>query len=268
VRRFLCERFLPLLERFFPIPYPGIIIYMYILIFSIIIILFFIIGCLEFDRNKRPKISFLEYYNFKSCLLGFLNTLIFLYDKQMIFDENELSIHKKFKKNYDKILNEVNDVYNDYKLINPGLFDDDFRQKNDKYGYYFINYYGNITNNIFPTIESIIRSDYCKEKVETCFISIIDGKKNIPEHRGPFKGLLRYHFTVLSDGSSKNFLKVQNKHLFWREKEGFCFDDTFYHNAKKKTNGLRVVIICDVKRKLPWILDKYNDYCLRTLRNS
>ena len=24
----------------------------------------------------------------------------------------------------------------------------------------------------------------------------------------------------------------------------------------------------DVKRKLPWILDKYNDYCLRTLRNS
>lgn len=243
---------------------------MHILIFFTIItiFIFFIFGCLEFDRNKRPKISFLDYYNFKLCLLGFLNTLIFFYDKQMIFNENELSIHKKFKENYDKIFNEVNNVYNDYRLINPGIFDDDFKQKNNKYGYYFINYYGNITNNIFPTIESIIRSKQCKEKVETCFISIIDGKKDIPEHRGPFKGLLRYHFTVLSDSSSKNFLKVKNRKLLWREKEGFCFDDTFYHKAKKITNGLRVVIICDIKRKLPWILNRYNGFCLRVLRNS
>jgi len=186
----------------------------------------------------------------------------------MIFDEKKLSIHKKLRKNYDKILKEVNDVYNEYELINPGIFDDAFTQENDKYGYYFINYYGNVTKNIFPTIETIIRSEFCKEDVETCFVSIIDGKKDILEHRGPFKGLLRYHFTILSDGSDKNFLKVKDKHLFWREKEGFLFDDTFYHKAKKNTNGLRVVLICDIKRKLPWILDKYNLFCLRLLRNS
>ena len=72
----------------------------------------------------------------------------------------------------------------------------------------------------------------------------------------------------MSEESSKNFLKVKDKYLFWREKEGFCFDDTFYHKAKKKTNGLRVVIICDLKRKLPLILDIYNKFCLRILRTS
>ena len=193
---------------------------MYILIFFSIITIFIFV-CLEYDRNKRPKISFIDYYNFKSCLIGFLNTLIFFYDNQMIFDEKDLKIHRKFKTNYDKILNEINDVYNKYTLINPGVFDDAFKEK-----------------------------------------------KVIPEHRGPFKGLLRYHFTVLSEESSKNFLKVKDKYLFWREKEGFCFDDTFYHKAKKKTNGLRVVIICDLKRKLPLILDIYNKFCLRILRTS
>jgi len=53
---------------------------MYILFFLIII--FFIFGCLEYDRNKRPKITFSDYYNVKSCVLGFLNTLIFFMIKR------------------------------------------------------------------------------------------------------------------------------------------------------------------------------------------
>ena len=38
---------------------------------------------------------------------------------------------------------------------------------------------------------------------------------------------------------------------------------------KKKTDGLRIVIICDVKRKkLPFILSKFNNLCLEVLKKS
>lgn len=241
-----------------------------IIFFSTIIIIIILILLIEFDRNKRPKINIKDYYNIKKIILGIFNSLVSIIDGKYIFNEKKLNIHKKFMLNHDKILDEITNAYNKYDILNPGIFDDNFKQTNDKYGYFFINYSGyNITNNIFPTIEKIIREKKnTNEEVETCFISIIDGKKNIHEHRGPYKGLLRYHYTVLNDDSNKNFLKVLNNKLFWKEKTGFLFDDTFYHRAQKKTNGMRVVIICDIKRKLPFVLSKFNNLCLKMLKSS
>ena len=46
--------------------------------------------------------------------------------------------------------------------------------------------------------------------------------------------------------------------LFWREKDGFLFDDTHFHEVQKKSTGFRVALIIDIKRKLPFILDKLN----------
>ena len=241
---------------------------MNILFFTVLIIIFLFL-LIEFDRNKRPKVSIKDYYNIKTVILGIFNSLVSIIDNRYIFNENKLNIHKKFILNHDKILDEITNAYNKYKILNPGVFDDDFKETNNKYGYFVVNYSGyDITNNIFPTIEKIIREKKnTNEEVETCFISIIDGKKEIPEHR-PYKGLLRYHYTVLNDNSNKNFLKVLNKKLFWKEKTGFLFDDTFYHRAQKKTNGMRVVIICDVKRKLPFLLSIFNNLCLTMLKNS
>ena len=238
-------------------------------IFVIFVIIFFIL-LTEHDRNKRPKIDIKKYYNLKQIILGIFNSLVSIIDNKYIFNEKKLNIHKKFILNHNKIFYEITNAYNKYKLLNPGIFDVNFKQNDNNYGYFFIKYSGyNITNNVFPTIENIIREkEIDNEEIETCFISIINGKKNIPEHRGPYKGVLRYHYTVLSDNSKKNFLQVLNKKLYWKEKTGFLFDDTYYHKAKKETDGLRIVIICDIKRKLPFILSKFNNLCLEVLKKS
>ena len=49
------------------------------------------------------------------------------------------------------------------------------------------------------------------------------------------------------------------------EKKGFLFDDTHYHKVSKKSNGTRVAIIIDIKRKLPYLLDKLNTYILNLI---
>jgi aspartyl/asparaginyl beta-hydroxylase (cupin superfamily) len=191
--------------------------------------------------------------------MGLLNTLYKLYDNACIFEYKKLDIHKLLQKNHDKLLNEFNENYSKYKLINPGIFSNEFHEPNKKYGYFNIKYYGNVNEDKFPVLTKLVDDD----DIYTCFYSVIKGKKNIPEHRGPYSGILRYHYTLFSSNDDKDYLK-----LFWREKDGFLFDDTYFHEAQKKSSGIRVALIIDIKRKLPFILDRVNALFLKYISNT
>ena len=125
--------------------------------------------------------------------------------------------------------------YSKYKLINPGVFSNEFHETNNKYGYFNIKYYGNVNQDKFPLLTKLVDDN----NIYTCFYSIIKGKKNIPEHRGPYAGILRYHYTLFSSNDAKDYLKVKGDNkLFWRERDGFLFDDTHFHEAQKKSTGV------------------------------
>jgi ornithine lipid ester-linked acyl 2-hydroxylase len=76
---------------------------------------------------------------------------------------------------------------------------------------------------------------------------------HIPEHHGAYKGVLRYHLgTIVTQPQEKCRVKVGDQIAHWREDEGLSFDDTFPHEVWNDTDGLRVVLLIDVVRPLPF----------------
>jgi beta-hydroxylase len=88
--------------------------------------------------------------------------------------------------------------------------------------------------------------------------SILAPKKHIPEHRGPYKGLLRYHLGLMvpgPEGSSR--IRVGRDIQAWREGKSMIFDDSHPHEV---WNGdfYRVVLFMDFVRPLLFPLSLVN----------
>ena len=89
--------------------------------------------------------------------------------------------------------------------------------------------------------------------------SILDPKKHVLAHRGPFGGLLRYHLGLIvpvdGNGRGLGVLRVDDTQNRVREGQGLLFDDLREHEAWNHGDTPRVVLIVDVPRPgLPGIL--------------
>ncbi|NEP76254.1 aspartyl/asparaginyl beta-hydroxylase domain-containing protein [Okeania sp. SIO2G5] len=92
--------------------------------------------------------------------------------------------------------------------------------------------------------------------MKTAFFSILLPHKHIPEHRGPYKGVLRYHLGLripqpLGDRPEDVCrIRVGDETHAWQEGKSLVFDDTFPHEAWNPTNDIRVVLFVDVVRPM------------------
>ena len=225
------------------------------------IFLFFILFLLELDRY-RYDVEIFEFYtnNLNDMAKSLINSWLLITNyNNYRFSLNLCPIHNKLSENHDKIQSELEDALNNYYIINPGIFDEELYQENENYGYYFLKYYGNIKTTILPTLNKIVKDN---DKIHTCFLSIMDGPIDIPLHKGPYSGLLRYHYTLVSCDSYNDYLSVKNSKFFWKEKEGFFFFYSYPHHVKKNSNGLRISIICDIERELNFPFNLLNNYIL------
>lgn len=87
--------------------------------------------------------------------------------------------------------------------------------------------------------------------LKTAFFSILLPHKHIPEHRGPYKGLLRYHLALkVPEPADKCGIRVGDEIRHWREGNSLLFDDTYPHEAWNNTDDIRVVLFVDVVRPM------------------
>ena len=87
----------------------------------------------------------------------------------------------------------------------------------------------------------------------TAFFSILSPHKHIDEHRGPYKGVLRYHLALaVPEPESACGIKVGGEVAHWQEGKSLVFDDTYQHQAWNDTDGYRTILFVDVVRPLPW----------------
>ena len=107
-----------------------------------------------------------------------------------------------------------------------------------------------------PTLNRLLQAD---RSVTSAAFSILEGGKHIPAHRGPFRGILRYHLPLVippeSAGRPSNRLRVDGEHHALREGEGLLWDDTYEHEAWNDSASPRAVLLLDVFRpEMPWAL--------------
>lgn len=166
---------------------------------------------------------------------------------------------KGFEKNYKVIKPELDALYDEFapkciKDVNPGFTigtDDDkcWRIINIKYLGKFVD---SIDIDKYPQLKKTLNDPM----IYNAFFSILDPRVNIPVHRGYYKGFLRYHIGYkIPEGS---FISVNDIKYKWKEGKGVMFDDMYKHYVENNSDETRIVIYCDIKRKLPLPLHVLN----------
>ncbi len=93
----------------------------------------------------------------------------------------------------------------------------------------------------------------------TAFFSILSPGKHIGEHRGPWRGVLRYHLALkVPEPAQSAGISVGGQVEHWEEGHSLLFDDGYEHFAWNDTGGVRVVLFVDVIRPLRQPADQIN----------
>jgi beta-hydroxylase len=101
----------------------------------------------------------------------------------------------------------------------------------------------------------------------TAFFSILSPGKHIPPHRGPYKGVLRYHLGLkVPEPAEQCRIRVADRVEHWEEGDSLLFDDTYDHEVRNETDGERAILFLDVKRPMRQPMAAINDTILHLLR--
>jgi ornithine lipid ester-linked acyl 2-hydroxylase len=100
----------------------------------------------------------------------------------------------------------------------------------------------------------------------TAMFSILSPHKHILDHRGPYKGVLRYHLgLVVPEDAASCRIRVGEDIRHWEEGSSLMFDDTFNHEVWNDTDETRVVLFVDVLRPLPFPESLINRVIIRAI---
>ncbi len=120
--------------------------------------------------------------------------------------------------------------------------------------------------------------DYCPETtriieeipgLKTAFFSILLPGKHIPEHRGPYKGVLRCHLALkVPQDKEQCAIRVDHEIRHWSEGKTMIFDDSYHHEAWNKTDETRVVLFLDIVRPMNFPASLLNHFLINLVRWS
>jgi aspartate beta-hydroxylase len=83
-------------------------------------------------------------------------------------------------------------------------------------------------------------------------LSYLAPGKHIPEHRGPFRGVLRFYMPLAmphdTSGAPAAALRIDGVEHAVDEGECLLWDDTFPHEVWNKSDGVRCALLLDVRR--------------------
>lgn len=95
--------------------------------------------------------------------------------------------------------------------------------------------------------------------MKTAMFSILAPRKHIAEHRGVYKGVLRYHLgLVIPKPNTQCRIRVDTDVRSWTEGESLVFDDSYPHEVWNDSDEYRVVLFVDFLRPLPFPLSLLN----------
>lgn len=85
----------------------------------------------------------------------------------------------------------------------------------------------------------------------TAFFSILGPNKHLPPHRGPYKGVIRYHLGLkIPEPATACGIRVGSETRHWAEGKSLIFDDTYDHEAWNHTDEDRAVLFVDFIRPM------------------
>jgi beta-hydroxylase len=103
----------------------------------------------------------------------------------------------------------------------------------------------------------------------TAMFSILAPQAHLTPHRGPFKGVLRYHLgLIVPTDASACAIRVKSDLRHWTEGLSLVFDDTHEHEAWNRSDQMRIVLFVDFLRAMPFPLSHLNRLMIRLIGGS
>ncbi|RWE74340.1 aspartyl/asparaginyl beta-hydroxylase domain-containing protein [Mesorhizobium sp.] len=91
----------------------------------------------------------------------------------------------------------------------------------------------------------------CPE-VKSAAVSFLAPRKHIPPHRGPFRGIMRFHLGLSIpkqlDGRPATIMMINHEERRIADGECMLWDDTFEHEVMNNSDQPRVALLLDVWR--------------------
>lgn len=105
--------------------------------------------------------------------------------------------------------------------------------------------------------------------LQASMFSILQPGKELPVHRGPYAGVLRYHLGLkVPKPETLCGIRVGADSRHWKEGSSLIFDDSHLHTAWNRSNEERVVLFVDFTRPLPSPISDLNNAALALFGQS
>lgn len=101
--------------------------------------------------------------------------------------------------------------------------------------------------------------------MKTAFFSILSPGKKIPPHRGPYRGVVRYHLPLLVPRHGECGIRVGDETAPFQEGVAIMFDDTYEHEVWNNTDETRVVLFLDIMRPMKFPFNIFNSAVIRLM---
>ena len=188
------------------------------------------------------------------------------------FDVADFPWVKRIEKDWQLIRGELDEVLMDREhlpniqeiLASQASLSDDDHWKT----YYLHGYWGRADANCERCPETARLVEEIPGMKHALF-SIISPHKHIKPHCGVYKGVIRYHLGLrIPEPKESCRIRVGDDVRHWEEGKSLIFDDTFEHEVWNETDGVRVVLIVDVVRPLPFPASAINALVLKVNARS
>ncbi len=229
-----------------------------------------------FLDNIKAKFRKILVYGIGAKLVWSLEKLIPNYSligNTAFFDPYQFSWAKELEENWVLIRKELDEILK-YRDDLPNFQDISPDQANstssdDLWKTYFMYGYGIKAEKNCQRCPETTRLIESVPGMKTAFFSILLPGKHIPEHRGPYKGVVRYLLALkVPEPQEKCRIRVGNETRHWQEGKSMMFDDSFLHEAWNETDDVRVVLFLDIMRPMRFPLSIINSLLIKIISIS
>jgi beta-hydroxylase len=204
------------------------------------------------NRVRMAIVDQLEVWAAQQSLIG----------DSVFFSKEQFPWANDLEANWKTIRQELDQVMQDVDIL-PNFQDISLRQSNitsdDRWKTYFFYAFG------FRAEKNCQRCPKTTKLLENipglkvAFFSILAPHKHIPEHRGKYKGVIRYHLALkVPQPSSACRIRIADQTAHWEEGKSLIFDDTFPHEVWNDTDDYRAVLFLDIERPLKFPMSFVN----------
>ena len=230
----------------------------------LLVTLTFCLASIYFVYAVRGQVrydSFSEYLRKGWPIFSPVNCFLYLFTKKSarkpILDLNDFPELIEIQKNWKDIAQEASN------LKNLGFFSKTTDQNSSayydlgfrtfyKYGWskFYLTWYGHSLKSAKQHCPKTVKLLESSPLVNGSMLTLLPVGSKLTRHLDPFASSLRLHISLDTPNDPSCFINVDGNSYYWKDGDGFLFDETYLHFAENQTNQDRLILMCDIDRPL------------------